>query len=192
MSTSLFARGLRKIKRKQEKAQKQAARQAYKSWVRTLPIQKDLVLLEARNGHTIDGNVYYILREFVTREEFRDFSIAITAEDGQAEETIRGRLAFLARSCGDLGADSLEERIRQIRICSPNASLQDGYEQPPLGQHFILYARRFRRPMGWRVRWRHSVSLVWRWNDDRWWGWRLHLRQHIGAELVSLCRGDRS
>ena len=116
MSTSLFARGLRKIKRKQENAQKQAARQAYKSWVRTLPIQKDLVLLEARNGHTIDGNVYYILRELVTREEFRDFSIAITAEDGQAEETIRGKLAFLARSCGDLGVNSLEERIRQIRI----------------------------------------------------------------------------
>ena len=117
MSTSLFARGLRKIKRRQEKAQKQAARQAYKNWVRTLPIREDLILLEARNGHTIDGNIYYILRELVTREEFRDFSIAITAEDSQAEETIRGKLAFLAGTCRDTGTvPSAEERIRQIRI----------------------------------------------------------------------------
>ena len=127
MSSSLFARGLRKIRRKQEKSRKMEARQAYKTWVRTLPIQEDLVLLEARNGHTIDGNVYYILQELLTGEGYPEFSIALTAEDPAAEERIRGKLRSMAGFCGDApakaGGDpgmspgmSIEEKIARIRI----------------------------------------------------------------------------
>ena len=119
MSRSLIARGLRKLRRRQQKNQKQAARQAYRAWVETLPIQEDLVLLEARNGYTIDGNVYYILQELLTGDEYREFSIAVTAEDQEAEERIRAKLKSMAAEAAASSTDaaeSIEEKISQIRI----------------------------------------------------------------------------
>ena len=95
MSNSLLARGLKKIKRKQDRQRKQLLRGRYKEFYGTLPVDPDLVILEARNGRAIDGNIYYILRELLADPAYGHLSLHVVTEDEQAEQTIRiktGRL----------------------------------------------------------------------------------------------------
>ena len=64
----LAARAARK--RKQETRRRKAeAKSRYMDYRRTLPVEKDLVIAEARNGKTIDGNLFYLMRELATKPE---------------------------------------------------------------------------------------------------------------------------
>jgi len=109
MSKSLLARGLDKIKRKKEREQKQAARARYKEFLTTLPVDPKTVVLEARNGRAIDGNIYYVLQELLQGADYRDLQIYVVTEDDTAERSMRAKTAALP------GAN---ERIRYIRLLS--------------------------------------------------------------------------
>ena len=61
-------------------------------FVEELPLQEDAVLLEARNGKTIDGNIYYILMELLDREEYGSLKIYLVAEDEATKKTIEKKL----------------------------------------------------------------------------------------------------
>ena len=84
----LAGRAARK-KKKKIKEKETAALQQYIRDVENLPIDEHTVILEARNGRTIDGNLFYMLRELLTREEYRDLKIYVTAFDPDAENSIR-------------------------------------------------------------------------------------------------------
>jgi len=108
MSKSLLARGLNKIRRQKDRQQKQALRAKYREFFETLPVDPDMVILEARNGRAIDGNVYYILRELLMSAEYAGLSLYLVTENETAEETIR-------RKTGRLNG---AERIRYVRLHS--------------------------------------------------------------------------
>ncbi|MBQ9014742.1 MAG: CDP-glycerol glycerophosphotransferase family protein [Firmicutes bacterium] len=108
MNSSFLARGLRKIRRRQDRRQKQALRGKYKEFYETLPVEPDTVILEARNGRAIDGNVYYILRQLLSSEEYGNLRIWVVSEDDRAEQQIR------SKTCRLPGA----QRIRFVRLHS--------------------------------------------------------------------------
>ena len=88
----LSGRAGRKKKQKQ-KAAKAAAKAMYPIWVEQLPVQEDLVILEARNGRTIDGNIWYIARQLLTDDRYAHLRVHIVAENEAAARTIGQKLA---------------------------------------------------------------------------------------------------
>ena len=62
-------------------------------WYHTLPIEEDVVIMEARNGRTIDGNIFYIARHLASEPAYGDLKLYIVAFDAQAETSIRNKLA---------------------------------------------------------------------------------------------------
>ena len=98
MSKSLFARGLTKIKRKKDREQKKTVRGKYMEYVRTLPVDRSMVLLEARNGRAIDGNIYYILRELLVCPDYQDLKLYVVVEDPAAEHAIRTKISVLPKA----------------------------------------------------------------------------------------------
>lgn len=93
MSKSLLARGLNKLKRKQNQDRRKAARSMYRQFLQTLPVDPDLTILEARNGRAIDGNIFYLLEVLATSDAYRHLKLVTVAEDAQAEQTIRRKIA---------------------------------------------------------------------------------------------------
>lgn len=108
MSNSLLARGLKKIRRRQDRQQKQALRGKYREYYETLPVDPDTVILEARNGRAIDGNIYYILKELLQSAEYAQRALYVVTENEAAEETIRRKTGRLADA----------QRIRFVRLHS--------------------------------------------------------------------------
>ena len=98
MSKSLFARGLNKIKRQKDREQKKNIRGKYMEYVRTLPVDRSMVLLEARNGRAIDGNIYYILRELLGCPDYQDLKLYVVVEDPAAEHAMRIKTGVLPKA----------------------------------------------------------------------------------------------
>ena len=97
MSKSLLARGLRKIKKKKDRREKREIRGKYRLFLDSLPVDPRTVILEARNGRAIDGNVYYILDRLLKGEEYHQMKIFVVFEDDAAEQTIRRKIAAIDR-----------------------------------------------------------------------------------------------
>ncbi|MDD6311590.1 MAG: YfhO family protein [Firmicutes bacterium] len=62
-----------------------------------LPVDKSAVFLEARNGKEIDGNVFYMAKELLTNDKYKDFNIKVSAEDEKTAAVIRQKLDAMPR-----------------------------------------------------------------------------------------------
>ena len=80
-------------KKQEQKAAKAAAKAMYPIWVRDLPVREDLVILEARNGKTIDGNIWYIVRQLLTDARYSHLQVHVVAENEAARRQIADKLA---------------------------------------------------------------------------------------------------
>ena len=109
MGKSILARGLSKLKREKKKQQKNTGRQAYVQAVESLPVDPKLVVLEARNGRAIDGNIYYLLREMVTCPDYEDLKILVVAENDEAEAAMSRKLKKIPEATG---------RVEYVRLSS--------------------------------------------------------------------------
>lgn len=91
MGRTLLERGLGRLRRAKNKKQKNTARQVYAACLRQ-PLDPSLVVLEARNGRAIDGNICYILRELLADEAYQDLQIAVVTENDEAEAAMRRKI----------------------------------------------------------------------------------------------------
>ena len=80
-------------RKKETREKKQAAKRKYMEYYESLPVQKDVVVLEARNGKTMDGNVHYIAEELAGNREYDGLTVYAVAENRAAEERIRKKLS---------------------------------------------------------------------------------------------------
>jgi len=69
---------------------------------RTLPIEDDVVIMEARNGRTIDGNIFYMARELMTDDSYSHLKVNIVAFDREAEVLIRKKIQGFQRGRIDI------------------------------------------------------------------------------------------
>ena len=63
----------------------QRALRAYRGWVERLPLDPHAVLLEQQNGLTLDGSVYYILRELLSDARYAGFDVRFVVNEAHAE-----------------------------------------------------------------------------------------------------------
>ncbi len=76
-------RAVQKAKRVSSRAERNQRR--YRVWVDALPLDDHGVLLEQQNGRTLDGNIYYVLRELLRADVYPDFHVLlVVTEAGQA------------------------------------------------------------------------------------------------------------
>jgi len=81
---------VRKVWSKNDRAQRQ-----YRAWTDSLPVDACSVLLEQQNGRTLDGSIYYVLKELLCKDRYPDLHVrlvlATSAQyDLQAELARRG------------------------------------------------------------------------------------------------------
>lgn len=64
------------------------ARFIYTKFYKKLPIDNNIILLESARGKSVNGNIFYILKELVENEEYKSLNIYITT-DISTEEAIK-------------------------------------------------------------------------------------------------------
>lgn len=57
----------------------------YAAYVESCPVMKNVVLLESQHGRAIGGNILALLRELCEKEEYRGFTVYLTATKGNYE-----------------------------------------------------------------------------------------------------------
>lgn len=80
-------------RKKKNRERKNAAKRKYMEFRESLPVREDLVILEARNGRTIDGNIYYIARELLTAQAYAHLKIYIVYENEEARRSIQQKIS---------------------------------------------------------------------------------------------------
>ncbi len=53
----------------------------YTKWLKHLPIDEKAIFLESHHGNEIYGNVFYLVKELVTREEYKSFKIYLSCRE---------------------------------------------------------------------------------------------------------------
>ena len=53
----------------------------YTKWLKKLPLDESAILLESHNGNEVYGSVFYLLKELVTNDDYKQYNIyLITVE----------------------------------------------------------------------------------------------------------------
>ena len=63
------------------------ARLHYLNYYRKLPIDEKLILLESQNGNTINGNIFYILKELTNNEKYKEYKIKLVVANSKCNST---------------------------------------------------------------------------------------------------------
>lgn len=84
------------MKKQRASQQEYEALQRYREYYASLPIDPNLVILEARNGRTIDGNIYYLLRELMTNPAYLHLNVYLVAFDPSAMDAIMLKISPFA------------------------------------------------------------------------------------------------
>lgn len=66
-------------------AQKRALR-AYRNWVERLPISQNSILIDQENGLSLDGSMYYLMRELLTKPEYGGYSVYFAVAQENKDE----------------------------------------------------------------------------------------------------------
>ncbi len=61
----------------------------YTHYLNRLAIDDKTILLEAQHGTEINGNMFYLLKELATSEEYKDFKIFITCRQGNKQKFLK-------------------------------------------------------------------------------------------------------
>ncbi len=87
-----IARKIRAFRNRGVNRAKQQARQRYLEFFEKLPIDENAIFLEARNGKEIDGNIFYLAKILMTAEEYKGYSLYVSAANDHIAGIIADKL----------------------------------------------------------------------------------------------------
>lgn len=75
---------LTRLNNRNKRKQRNALRNEYLEFIRTLPVEENSVMIEARDGDAFDGNAFYMLREILQCNEYKSLAVYVSARDEAA------------------------------------------------------------------------------------------------------------
>ena len=115
VATVMQNRYVRKVRNYVARKQRAAAKSAYPAMLGEA-IDEKAVILEARNGKEIDGNIFYILKELLTNEAYAGFRIYLSVADKSVEKLINEKLAGSLKMSG--ADEAVISRVTPVTVDS--------------------------------------------------------------------------
>ena len=58
----------------------------YTKWLKKLPLDESAILLESHNGNEVYGSVFYLLKELVTNDDYKQYNIYLTCKEANKDK----------------------------------------------------------------------------------------------------------